>query len=79
MTREILRRHISCSTLTVHTSDIVQYGIFTFMQSIQSFRDVLSLISQNIIYFIYSWSDSSTRNKEPVISVFVAEMVVKHN
>ena len=50
-----------------------------FMQSIQSFRDVLSLISQNIIYFINSWSDSSTRNKEPVISVFVAEMVVKHN
>lgn len=49
------------------------------MQSIQSFRDVLSLISQNIIYFINSWSDSSTRNKEPAISVFVAEMVVKHN
>ena len=49
------------------------------MQSIQSFRDVLSLISQNIIYFINSWSDSSTRNKEPVISVLVAEMVVKHN
>ena len=37
------------------------------------------LISQNIIYFINSWSDSSTRNKEPVTSVFVAEMVVKHN